>query len=281
MKKSTFGIFGLGKAGGSLCASLVHAGFDVVAYTRRPARARQLGRCFNQRLQATTSLPLFLRHLQSAHAKILFICTKDFAIEPTAHMLENQAWLPKSVVHFSGAQSPRTLENLSSMAQTGVFHPLASLDGSTQIPHHALAAICTDSPSLRKQLTALAKKIHLNPVVIQESEQIIYHAAAVMTANLPIALVDESLQLMKQANIPSKMAQVALAGLLRTVAENLERNSIKHALTGPIARGDSSIVEQHLSALKKIKTPYTLAIYRLLSQRLLELAPSSDISSLL
>ncbi len=64
--------------------------------------------------------------------------------------------------------------------------------------------------------------------------------------------------------------RLALIGLLRGTLENLERQSPERALTGPVSRGDVATVRRHLNALAD--KPEALALYRLLSHRMLGMA---------
>jgi predicted short-subunit dehydrogenase-like oxidoreductase (DUF2520 family) len=47
-------------------------------------------------------------------------------------------------------------------------------------------------------------------------------------------------------------AQRAVAGLLRTVAHNVEHVGVPAALTGPVVRGDAATVGEHRAALEAL-----------------------------
>jgi predicted short-subunit dehydrogenase-like oxidoreductase (DUF2520 family) len=104
----------------------------------------------------------------------------------------------------------------------------------------------------------------------------LYHAAAVMASNYPIALISAAVMLMKEAGVEEDVARRALETLTRTSVENAFRLGPAAALTGPIARGDSATVRGHLAALAKFPAAVE-GLYRAAGLATLEMARQSGL----
>ena len=78
----------------------------------------------------------------------------------------------------------------------------------------------------------------------------LYHAAAVLAGNAPLALLAEATRLLEATGIDAETAHAALAALLEGAAHNARRAGPAAALTGPVARGDTDAVAAHLEALE-------------------------------
>jgi predicted short-subunit dehydrogenase-like oxidoreductase (DUF2520 family) len=88
-------------------------------------------------------------------------------------------------------------------------------------------------------------------VVVAKISDPAYHAAAALAANGTAALAFASVRLLVRLGFGQRAAERAVGGLLRTVADNVERLGVPEALTGPIARGDRVTVATHRKALRR------------------------------
>lgn len=181
---------------------------------------------------------------------VLFLTVPDDAIAEVAAQLATKPVLPKIIAHLSGAHSYKILNILKDKAALAQFHPLAALNGVKPIPLNTLCAISSSDSWAQEELTQLAQAMGLNPISLNPNKTVQYHAAAVITGNLSLGLVQESIKLMQEAGIDAQTARISLAKLLRSAAENLETKDIKEALTGPIARNDTKTIEKHLEVLE-------------------------------
>jgi predicted short-subunit dehydrogenase-like oxidoreductase (DUF2520 family) len=108
----------------------------------------------------------------------------------------------------------------------------------------------------------------LNPIEVPETGRAAYHAGAVMSAGLVVALADAAAAAFEHAGLNHQDALAALLPLMRSALHGVEHWGVEKGLTGPIVRGDVAVVQAHLDAL-----PADLgSIYRLLSRRALKLA---------
>jgi predicted short-subunit dehydrogenase-like oxidoreductase (DUF2520 family) len=79
-----------------------------------------------------------------------------------------------------------------------------------------------------------------------------YHAAAALVANGAAALAHAGVDVLVALGIERREAARTLAGLLRSVADNVAHVGVPDALTGPIARGDAATVRLHRAALARL-----------------------------
>ncbi|MES2503767.1 MAG: DUF2520 domain-containing protein [Myxococcota bacterium] len=192
-------------------------------------------------------------------ADILFLSVPDDAIKAVANELSVE--MPAMVVHLSGAHSYKILADLESKTAIAQFHPLAALNGDGPIPAGSLCTISASQAWAEEALKKLALALDLIPVSVNPDKAVHYHAAAVLTGNLSLGLVSKSIDLMLETGIDEASARRGLATLLQSVANNLQRHEIKNALTGPIARGDTKVIQSHLEVLE----PELKQVYKTLS----------------
>jgi predicted short-subunit dehydrogenase-like oxidoreductase (DUF2520 family) len=249
-------VIGLGKAGGALVASLT----SLAAPSGKRARIAIV--------QKARRLPRTLRPCD-----VLFLAVPDDALahvdQQLAVLLGKSAAPPPIVVHLSGAKGTEALARVGAHAIVGTFHPLASLDGKHAIPAGTLIAVAATRAQARVQLERLARAIGCVPAHVPSQQRARYHAGAVVSANLAVALLAKGVDLLVAAGVPRKLARVSLARLLQSQADNAIARELADALTGPIARGDAGTVARHLALLDG-SDPELAAVYRALSRVLID-----------
>ena len=120
---------------------------------------------------------------------------------------------------------------------------------------------------------------------IEASGKSLYHAASVMACNYLVTLEDLSLKTFEAAGIGRETALQVLAPILRGTVENILALGTTDALTGPIARGDVSVIERHIRHLEQWN-PEIAAIYRRLGMATADLsekqgnAPASSLNAI-
>jgi len=85
-----------------------------------------------------------------------------------------------------------------------------------------------------------------------------------------VALLSVAVEALGRAGIPENEALTALLPLMRSSLRGVEARGLVRGLTGPIVRGDASVVAAHLAALP----PEVAEVYRPLSRRALRLVDS-------
>ena len=99
----------------------------------------------------------------------------------------------------------------------------------------------------------------------------LYHAATIIVCNYLTALMEMGTQTYQKAGLTRDTALEVMAPLVRGTVENIFRLDTTRALTGPIARGDVSVVEKHLEALQDWKPDFA-ELYRRLGALALPLS---------
>jgi predicted short-subunit dehydrogenase-like oxidoreductase (DUF2520 family) len=84
---------------------------------------------------------------------------------------------------------------------------------------------------------------------VAPQSKIIYHAATVFVCNYLTALMEVGLRCFEKAGVGRETAVQLAEPLVRETVDNLFKLGPVRALTGPIARGDVSVVAQQTEAL--------------------------------
>ena len=172
------------------------------------------------------------------------------------------------VFHLSGALSS---SELSAAAEAGAAvastHPVKSFadpEKSIEEFRDSWCGVEGDSAALDVLEPAFARiggvTFYINP-----EYKILYHAASVIACNYLVALEEASLQTFEKAGVERELALQILAPILHGTVDNIIRLGPRDALTGPIARGDSMVIEKELEALAEWK-PEIGEIYRQLGK---------------
>jgi predicted short-subunit dehydrogenase-like oxidoreductase (DUF2520 family) len=111
------------------------------------------------------------------------------------------------------------------------------------------------------------------PFAAPAGDRALYHAAAVLAGNAPLALLARAAGLLETAGVDPAIATEALATLLEGAAGNVRRLGAQAALTGPVVRDDAETVARHLRALRNDEASRRL--YLLLARDTLALAGST------
>ncbi|HEY3194992.1 MAG TPA: DUF2520 domain-containing protein [Candidatus Dormibacteraeota bacterium] len=181
-------------------------------------------------------------------------------------------------MHVSGALRLDSLSALSGNP-VGSFHPLQSFPAPRDPSAFRGITVAVDasSPTLRRRLARLARDVGARPRHVDDSERVVYHAAAVFASNYVVALVDESVSLLEAIGWSTKEALEGLAPLMQNALAAALQLGPTAALTGPIRRGDADTVARHVEALTSLdsRSPRgrrRVDLYRMLGAIALEIA---------
>ena len=266
-------ILGTGALASALTLRLVQAGQPPSVWGRDSEELESL--CRASGAQPLRSLE------QAAQSSVVMLCVSDRAIEPVARSLsELEPSLPSQVVlHTSGYHAREPLALLAEAGWCiGGWHPLVSLParspetGAACLPG-SLCAIFGDAPAQRAAQD-LTRLLGAHPFALPEGARPAYHAAAALAGNGLVALLDLALETVSE-EIPREDLRRGLVHLCRSVLDTLEQHDTAHALTGPVARGDSAVVDGHLAAMPAVPA----GVYRMLLQRMLALSTEAGLDA--
>lgn len=253
-------IVGFGRVGGALALGLKEAGWNVAVL---PRSADSVRRAASQRV--------FLADhddLRAAHLCILAV--PDSAVVPAMELVEEDLGPTTALVHCSGALPLAVFAGARSKRPFGSFHPLAAIsDPKDPLAGHAVALASTDR-ELHASLERMALALGMSSLEVPETGRSAYHAGAVLSAGLLVALLDGAVAALEEAGLDREVALQALLPLSSSALRGVQSRGLERGLTGPVVRGDVGVVQSHLESLP----PELGSLYRLLSRRALRSTPA-------
>jgi predicted short-subunit dehydrogenase-like oxidoreductase (DUF2520 family) len=188
--------------------------------------------------------------LRGHDADLVLLCVPDRAIAEVAAAIEPGPW----VAHVSGATA---LAALDPHERRFSVHPLQTftLDRGPEQIDGAWAAVTAETEEARARGHELAATLGLRPFDLADGERVLYHAGAAIASNYLVTLHRAASRLFEDAGAPPE----ALVPLMTRTIEN------DFQLTGPISRGDWSVVDAHLGALHDAH-PELEPMYRVLAE---------------
>jgi predicted short-subunit dehydrogenase-like oxidoreductase (DUF2520 family) len=256
-KRKKIGFIGCGRAGSALALLLQQAGYEVVGVASRRQTSAEI-------LAERLGCPAMASSEVARRSDALFLTTSDDAVGMVSVALAEVAAFHEGqiVLHLSGALTSNALA--PAVAQGAIalsLHPIqsfASVDQAIAVLAGSYFSIEGDPRGYdfaREIVAQLGGKSFL----LESRAKVLYHAACVAASNYFVGLLACSLDLLEEADIPEEMRLPALLPLVSGTLNNIRTLGIPHALTGPIARGDSGTLEKHLAALSSL--PEQLRIY--------------------
>jgi predicted short-subunit dehydrogenase-like oxidoreductase (DUF2520 family) len=249
VKQATTVVVGRGRLGRALAAALRARGVPVRLVAGRARRAPVL-----------------------VGVRVVVLAVPDPALADVAKRLAPALDPAVVLLHAAGRVGPELLRAcVDPRVAVGVFHPLVSLSTRRHPDLFRGRTIVCDG-DLRAIVAArrLARAVDAHALVAPVHGAA-YHAAAALLAGGAVTLLDASLAVLVSLDVPPADARRALAGLLASVAANLETLEPAAALTGPFARGDAAAVSVHRDALSRT-APDALRLYDAVAPAALALA---------
>lgn len=266
-------VVGAGVVGRALGKTLREAGLPVEAVVSRSlARARSAVRFIGEGTATTDPR-------KARRGNLIMLATIDRVLGETAKRVAAAGPFPPGTVafHCSGAFAADAIAPLGAAgAALGSFHPLQTFAS----PEEALVLLPGASfaiegePAAVRLLRSLARLAGGRPVVIDAADKAVYHAAAAVTSNSLAAIAGLGAEMLGRIAAFRRDPFAPLRPLLRGTLRNLERLGPRRALTGPIVRGDSETVREHLRALARVDRSM-LEAYRLAARVTLAAAVAS------
>ena len=180
----------------------------------------------------------------------MLLCVPDSAIAEVAAGVASGPW----IAHVSGATP---LSALDPHLRRFSVHPLQTFTrarGPEQLDG-AYGAVTAETDEASALGFELARTLGLEPFELADGARPLYHAGAAIASNYLVTLYRAAAELFAAAGAPPE----GLVPLMRRTIEN------GFELTGPIARGDWSTVDAHVSAIRA-ERPRLEPLYRVLAE---------------
>lgn len=276
-------VYGTGRVAGSLAGALS----GPLATTGEATLVGVSGRDTGRAAAARVGVPFLEPEALGAAADLLVVAVSDAAILEVAHQLAAvpadpaaaARTAPRWVAHCAGALGPEALGPLAANGwRTAVWHPLQAFPTSHTPPAPGITwTITTDDPELARALERLTTALGGRPHRLAAEDRPAYHAAAVLAANYPAALVAHAAEVLRGCGFAEDEALAALLPLTRSALDALATAGVPAGLTGPVVRGDVATVTAHLAALDA--RPDTRDLYRAAGQAMLPFAQARGLSA--
>ena len=238
---------GAGRAGSALGIAFAQAGYRIAAvHSRTAAHAEELARAVGAQVVPTAIAAVRL-------ADLTLLTVPDGAIAQVAATVaaSGMALRDHAVVHCSARLGPDVAAAVrAGGGSVGVLHPLQAMSGAASAPLLRGAFFRLEAEgSLRESLARMVADLEGHVLTIEPRNRDLYHAAAVLAGNAPLALLARATELLEAAGVERQTAHEALAKLLEGAATNARAQGSAEALTGPVVRGDAEAIAAHLAAL--------------------------------
>src|SRR5699024_9432704 len=185
--------------------------------------------------------------------EIIFITVPDDAIVDVVEQLQqiSDDFSHSCFVHCSGNESANILEPLRKKgAYIASMHPLQTFNQDSGVEAFSKIYFSLQGDTeLLKVLMEIAKKLGANTIKINSRQKAHLHAAAVMTSNYLMTLIDDAVQITSMADIDGKQVKKMLQPLVTKSIKNITEEAFEQVLSGPIARADTGTIKKHLKLL--------------------------------
>ena len=240
-------IIGSGNVATNLAIALKDECHIKQIYSRRLENARALAQMVG--CDATHDL----KHI-APDADVYIISVSDDAIASVIDAVPDNGalWL-----HTSGSTPIKVFAG--QRRRYGVLYPMQSFSKS-QVTNmsEVHTFIEGDSPETTQEIADFATLLSHNVHEASSHERERLHVAAVFACNFANHMFTLSNEVLDEAGLPFN----AMLPLIKTTVEKLDHMTPQQSQTGPAARGDLNVIQQHLSTLTDNKRK----IYDLLSR---------------
>lgn len=226
---------GAGNVATHLSKALQKAGHPILQiYSRTEKSAKELA------MQLNVPYTFNLSDLNE-EADLYVISISDKAIEP---LLAQKDFGTKLVIHTSGSISMGVFKGHAS--NYGVFYPLQTFSKFKEIDFKKVP-VCIEANTRENEeiLLAVARELSDNVQLVSSQQREIIHVAAVFACNFSNQMYAIADKLLKEHGLPFNI----LLPLINETAEKIKITSPVEAQTGPAARGDQNVIDNHLKLL--------------------------------
>lgn len=250
-----FGIIGLGNVGFSLSLYLKEKNFFFLWWTRNENKREKykdiIGECEKEPFKVFEN------------SDFIFICIKDDEIENFVKNINIKG--KKMAVHLSGSLSLSVLNSLKEKGfYIGSFHPIQTFSSPSSSYFKNIYASFVGDEEIYEVLKRLFNG-DIKIIKVTEEEKFLIHLASTISSNFFVFLLRKSEEILKDKNLSVEI----LFPLTRTTFENIKKEGVYKALTGPAKRKDYHTLLRHEKYLYE-KFPSFFRIYLEITRELLK-----------
>lgn len=255
------GVIGAGRVGAVLGAALRAAEHAIVGVSAVSDASRERAE------NLLPGVPILDIPDIVERSELVLLAVPDDALGPlVSGLAKTGAWQAGQLVaHTSGRFGTEILAPARAAGAIPLaLHPAMTFTGmSLDLTRLADSSFGITAPAAVLPIAqALVVEMGAEPVVIDEADRVLYHAALAHASNHLVTLAAQSTQLLADLGVehPDRL----LGPLMRASLENALASGVG-ALTGPVARGDVGTVSAHTRALADAGTEDLRSAYQALS----------------
>lgn len=201
----------------------------------------------------------------------VFISVNDDAIRDVFLRIWEQNTSPEYFFHFSGAHSSALFEEAAKAGKgVGSLHPNISISDPEKALRRIRNVDCIIEGNEKglRFLTNFLHKASLSVSIIGKKDKVLYHTAAVFSANFTQVLFEISRRLYVEAGLPDETARRIVSNYASVILERIKSEDLIGTLTGPAIRNDVETIKKETEELKKLSQDLS-ELYELLSKTII------------
>lgn len=194
------------------------------------------------------------RPLAATQPALVILAVPDAAISEVALRVARRLPSASTMVHCAGARTAEELAALRALGwRVGAMHPMVSFASTRKPPpFDGTSFVVSGDAAAVRQASAFVKAVGARSVKLP-LQGAAYHALAALAANGAAALATTAVHGLCALGASNRDARRLIAGILHTVAANVDHVGVPDALSGPVRRGDVSTVAAHRAALRPMR----------------------------
>jgi predicted short-subunit dehydrogenase-like oxidoreductase (DUF2520 family) len=256
-------IIGTGNVGGALALALTDKGYKIASIIdtngSRVLNISKIIKCEKVGVVVTDV---------ALSTDIIFITVNDNQIaNVVSDLLKNKKLYLKKmlIIHCSGAYPSKILEPLRKKgALIGAMHPIQTFPSSQnpiklKTKFRGIYFGISGSDESLKWIEQIVKNLEGKTQVIPDDLKPLYHVASVFASNYEMILLNSLSELTAKLRLSIPWSEL-FGQLLTASMENMMKDGIGKALTGPIVRGDMGTIDLHLKTIDE-HSPHLLPLY--------------------
>jgi predicted short-subunit dehydrogenase-like oxidoreductase (DUF2520 family) len=209
-------------------------------------------------------------------ARVIWICVPDAAVAAVAEKIAARRrgkLRGQIVVHSSGALSAEVLERARAAgAQIAAVHPVMSFPTRKLVAlKGVMFGIEAKDATVRRELSALVRRIGGIPFAVKAESKAMYHAAGTFASPLLVSAITAAVETARLAGLDEKTATEWVRALVEATVTNVFARGPAKSFSGPFARGDAETIDLHLQALAE--HPILADVYRSLARHAIAALP--------
>ena len=271
--KPRIAIVGPGRLGRALTLELKRARYTISEIvSRKSAASKKNARELARKVEAHATT----HDNAQLDAELVWFCVPDREIAAASRQFASIVkWKRKIALHSSGALLSDELTPLRRRGATvASVHPMMTfVRGSMPSLKGVPFAVEGDATAVR-QARRIVRDLGGGAFTIRKQQKTVYHAWGAFASPLLVAALVTAEQLARKAGLSALEARKKMLPIIKQTIANYAALGPADAFSGPIVRGDTETVRQHLRILKK--TPEARDVYLALARAALRYLPAQN-----